>query len=79
MKTWINFADASVFAIPLIDAVGGVRVYEGMLIEGPQGWGEFSAPPGCDDERAGPLADRVHRERAPSAGRIPSGAGCRSR
>lgn len=53
MKTWINFADASVFAIPLIDAVGGVRVYEGMLIEGPQGWGEFSAPPGCDDERAG--------------------------
>ena len=49
MKTWINFADASVFAIPLIDAVGGVRVYEGMLIEGPQGWGEFSAPPGCDE------------------------------
>ncbi len=53
MKTWIDFAEASVFAIPLIDAVGGVRVYEGMLIEGPQGWGEFSAPPDCDDERAG--------------------------
>ena len=53
MKTWIDFADASVFAIPLIDPVGGVRVYEGMLIEGPQGWGEFSAPPGCDDERSG--------------------------
>lgn len=53
MKTWIDFGDASVFAIPLIDAVGGVRVYEGMLIEGPQGWGEFSAPPGCDDERSG--------------------------
>lgn len=32
------------FAVPAAD---GVR--EGVLVEGPQGWGEFSPPPGCDD------------------------------
>ena len=52
MKTWIDFDRAPVFAIPLTDAVDGRRVCEGMLIEGPQGWGEFSPPPDCDDERA---------------------------
>lgn len=53
MKTWIDFDSAPVFAIPLIDDVGGVTVCEGMLIEGPQGWGEFSPPAGCDDQQAG--------------------------
>ncbi|MFN8071150.1 MAG: enolase C-terminal domain-like protein [Mycobacterium sp.] len=53
MKTWIDFDAAPVFAIPLIDAVGGRTVCEGMLIEGPQGWGEFSPPPGCDVRSAG--------------------------
>ena len=42
----IDFDDAPVFGIPLID--GGV-VREGMLIEGPQGWGEFSPPADCDE------------------------------
>lgn len=41
MKTWIDFDDAPVFAIPLTDGPG---LCEGMLIEGPQGWGEFSPP-----------------------------------
>jgi len=53
MKTWIDFDEAPVFAIPLADELDGLRVYQGMLIEGPQGWGEFSAPLECDDARAG--------------------------
>jgi o-succinylbenzoate synthase len=40
MRTLIDFDAAPVFAIPVLD--GGVR--EGMLLEGPQGWGEFSPP-----------------------------------
>ena len=52
MKTWIDFDNAPIFAIPLTDDVGGVAVCEGMLIEGPQGWGEFSPPPGCDPRSA---------------------------
>ncbi|MGI9123347.1 MAG: o-succinylbenzoate synthase [Mycobacterium sp.] len=52
MKTWIDFDDAPIFAIPLTDAVGGVSVCEGMLIEGPQGWGEFSPPVGVSEVQA---------------------------
>ncbi len=52
MKTLIDFEDAPVFSIPVIDAFGGTRVHEGMLIEGPQGWGEFSPPLDCDDRQA---------------------------
>ncbi|MGZ8802267.1 MAG: enolase C-terminal domain-like protein, partial [Mycobacterium sp.] len=47
MRTLIDFDDAPVFAIPAAD---GVR--EGVLVEGPQGWGEFSPPADCDDELA---------------------------
>jgi O-succinylbenzoate synthase len=53
VKTWIDFEAAPVFAIPLTDPLSGVTVWEGMLIEGPQGWGEFSPPTGCDDRQAG--------------------------
>jgi O-succinylbenzoate synthase len=49
VKTWIDFDDAPVFAVPLTDEFDGVGDYQGMLIEGPQGWGEFSAPRDCDD------------------------------
>ena len=49
MKTWIDFGGAPVFAIPLTD---GAEVCEGMLLEGPQGWGEFSAPRRLDERRA---------------------------
>lgn len=53
MRTWVDFDAATVFAIPLADDVGGVGRCEGMLIEGPQGWGEFSPPAWCDDRQAG--------------------------
>jgi O-succinylbenzoate synthase len=49
VKTWIDFDDAPVFEVPLTDEFDGVGAYQGMLIEGPQGWGEFSAPRDCDD------------------------------
>jgi O-succinylbenzoate synthase len=41
----IDFDAAPIFGIPVADGSG---VREGMLIEGPQGWGEFSPAPGCD-------------------------------
>jgi len=53
VKTWIDFDAAPVFAIALTDPVGGLTVVEGMVIEGPQGWGEFSPPPGSDDRQDG--------------------------
>ena len=46
MKAMIDFDAAPIFGIAMTDASG---VREGMLIEGPQGWGEFSPPPDCDD------------------------------
>lgn len=47
MRTLIDFDDAPVFAIPTAD---GPRV--GLLVDGPQGWGEFSPPPDADDALA---------------------------
>lgn len=52
MKTWIDFAAAPVVTIPLTDTVAGRTTFEGMFIEGPQGWGEFSPPPDADDRQA---------------------------
>ncbi|MGW0163339.1 enolase C-terminal domain-like protein [Mycobacterium sp. NPDC003323] len=49
MQTLIDLETAPVFAVPLRD--GGI--HEGILLEGPQGWGEFSPPPQCPDERLG--------------------------
>jgi o-succinylbenzoate synthase len=45
VQTLIDFDRAPVFAIPTIEQVDGLALREGMLIEGPQGWGEFSPPP----------------------------------
>jgi len=45
MKALVDFEHAPVFGIPMVDGVG---VREGMLIEGPQGWGEFSPPADAD-------------------------------
>ncbi|WP_454790311.1 o-succinylbenzoate synthase [Mycolicibacterium lutetiense] len=45
MQTLIDFDGAPVFAIPTLEPVGGLAVREGMLLEGPQGWGEFSPLP----------------------------------
>jgi O-succinylbenzoate synthase len=49
MQTMIDFDVAPVFAMPEVDGVG---LREGMLIEGPQGWGEFSPHDGDDDRVA---------------------------
>lgn len=47
VRTLIDFDDAPVFALP---TAAGVR--EGVLLDGPQGWGEFSPPPDVDDAQA---------------------------
>jgi O-succinylbenzoate synthase len=48
VQTLIDFERAPVFAIPITDPAGGLTVREGMLLEGPQGWGEFSPLPNDD-------------------------------
>lgn len=47
MRTLIDFDDAPVIALP---TAAGPRY--GVLVEGPQGWGEFSPPPDADDALA---------------------------
>ncbi|GFM19131.1 MULTISPECIES: O-succinylbenzoate-CoA synthase [Mycobacteriaceae] len=47
MRTLIDFDDAPVIAVP---TAAGPR--HAVLVEGPQGWGEFSPPPGADDALA---------------------------
>ncbi|MGE2833240.1 O-succinylbenzoate-CoA synthase [Mycobacterium sp. SMC-4] len=44
MRALIDFDAAPVFAVP---TATGVR--EGVLLDGPQGWGEFSPPPDADE------------------------------
>jgi len=44
MKALVDFDGAPVFAIPAHAGYSGFRGCEGMLIEGPQGWGEFCPP-----------------------------------
>ncbi|AQA03295.1 hypothetical protein BVC93_13705 [Mycobacterium sp. MS1601] len=44
MKTLIDFDNAVVVALPVSPGFGEPDPRESMLIEGPQGWGEFSAP-----------------------------------
>ena len=48
MRTLIDFEHAMVFAIPAVNRSGLPSIREGMLLEGPQGWGEFSPLPGDD-------------------------------
>ncbi len=48
MRTLVDLDDAPVFAVPLTG--GGAR--EGMLLEGPQGWGEFGPAASDGDESA---------------------------
>lgn len=51
MSTLPDFEGALTFVIPMVSGAGDGRPREGMLIEGPQGWGEFS-PLGDDDRQA---------------------------
>jgi o-succinylbenzoate synthase len=50
MRILIDFDSALAFAIPTVNRSGGTSIREGMLLEGPQGWGEFS--PFADDDVA---------------------------
>jgi O-succinylbenzoate synthase len=52
MKTMIDFGDARVYAIPLVNRFRGIDVREGMLIEGPAGWGDFCPFPEYGDREA---------------------------
>jgi len=52
VKALIDFDTAPVFAIPVRDTYPGFAPCEGMLIEGPQGWGEFCPPRDSDDPTA---------------------------
>ncbi|MGH3685171.1 MAG: o-succinylbenzoate synthase [Pseudonocardiaceae bacterium] len=56
----IDLHGARVYAIPLTTRFRGITIREGMLIEGPAGWGEFCPFPEYDDhEAAGWLATAV--------------------
>ncbi|MET0703560.1 MAG: o-succinylbenzoate synthase [Mycobacterium sp.] len=50
MREMIDFDAAPVFAIPLLEPYRDAGTCTGMLLEGPQGWGEFSPPADCDDQ-----------------------------
>ncbi len=52
MKAMIDFGDARVYAIPMVTRFRGIDVREGVLIEGPAGWGDFCAFPEYDDREA---------------------------
>ena len=52
MKTMIDFELARVYAIPMVTRFRGIDVREGMLIEGPAGWGDFCAFPEYDDRES---------------------------
>ncbi|MGH3872993.1 MAG: o-succinylbenzoate synthase [Pseudonocardiaceae bacterium] len=56
----VDFNAARVYAIPMTTRFRGITVREGMLIEGPAGWGEFGPFREYDDrEAAGWLATAV--------------------
>ncbi|MGH3901526.1 MAG: enolase C-terminal domain-like protein, partial [Pseudonocardiaceae bacterium] len=56
----IDFETARVYAIPMTARFRGITVREGMLIQGPAGWGEFCPFREYDDrESAGWLATAV--------------------
>ena len=57
-----DLAGARVYAIPLRTRFRGIDVREGMLIEGPAGWGEFCPfPEYGDSEAAAWLATAVEQ------------------
>ncbi|MGH3624079.1 MAG: enolase C-terminal domain-like protein, partial [Sciscionella sp.] len=58
----INFDAARVYAIPMRARFRGITVREGMLIDGPAGWGEFCPFAGYDErESASWLATTIEQ------------------
>jgi o-succinylbenzoate synthase len=75
----VHLATARVYAIPLRTRFRGITVREGMLLEGPAGWGEFCPFPEYDDaEAAAWLAAAVEQATAgwpaPVRDRVPVNA-----
>lgn len=52
MKTLIDFDAAKVVSVPVASGFGEDGARECMLLEGPQGWGEFSPPRNAGDAEA---------------------------
>jgi o-succinylbenzoate synthase len=48
VRTLIEADDAPAFAVPIDHGDGPTSMHRGLLIEGAQGWGEFSPPPDAD-------------------------------
>ena len=48
----IPWAALSVYALPMTEKFRGITVREGVLLEGPRGWGDFCPFPEYDDEVA---------------------------
>ncbi|MGH3719844.1 MAG: o-succinylbenzoate synthase [Pseudonocardiaceae bacterium] len=62
MTSEIDFNAARIYAIPMTTRFRGITVREGMLIQGPVGWGEFCAFADYDDhESASWLATTVEQ------------------
>ena len=62
MPSEIDFDTAQVYAIPMRARFRGITVREGMLIEGPAGWGEFCPFADYDDvESASWLATTIEQ------------------
>jgi o-succinylbenzoate synthase len=58
----ISFSEARVYAVPMRTRFRGITVREGMLLEGPAGWGEFCPFAGYDDaESASWLATAIEQ------------------
>ncbi|GAS93391.1 O-succinylbenzoate-CoA synthase [Mycolicibacterium canariasense] len=53
MQTLIDLDNARPFAVPVLDPVRGSTMAEGLLVEGPQGWGEFSPAQDADAGQLG--------------------------
>src|SRR3981081_154595 len=80
----VDFDGARVYAIPMRVRFRGIAIREGMLIEGPGGWGEFCPVADDDGGAAQPVRDHVpingtvpavNPERAHE---ITAGSGCRT-
>src|SRR5918998_5538563 len=48
----MDFDGARIYAIPMTTRFRGITIREGMLVEGPAGWGEFCPFPEYDDREA---------------------------
>ena len=67
----VDFEGARVYAIPMRVRFRGITVREGMLIEGPAGWGEFCPFAEYDDAECAPLGGVRRSLQVAAAARLP--------